>query len=118
MPRHYQRASLLCCTSAYEGFPNTFLEAWSHGLPIVSAFDPDGLIAERELGCIATTIPDLIAALDRVLNSRTDWLRYGQNGRRYCEQNHALEVVLSKFENVFDDVLAKVRHPRPVTSNC
>ncbi|MHC4166763.1 MAG: glycosyltransferase family 4 protein, partial [Planctomycetota bacterium] len=29
MPAYYRSSNILCCTSAYEGFPNTFLEAWS-----------------------------------------------------------------------------------------
>ncbi|OGP63586.1 MAG: group 1 glycosyl transferase, partial [Deltaproteobacteria bacterium RBG_13_47_9] len=48
----YQKARILCCTSDFEGFPNTFLEAWSYGLPIVSTVDPDNIIAEKGLGKI------------------------------------------------------------------
>ena len=36
---------MLLSTSDFEGFPNTFLEAWSVGLPIVSTFDPDTVFA-------------------------------------------------------------------------
>lgn len=38
----YRGAALLCCTSSLEGFPNTFLEAWSHGLPVVTTSTPTG----------------------------------------------------------------------------
>ena len=31
----YRRAACLCSTSLFEGFPNTFLEAWSQGRPVV-----------------------------------------------------------------------------------
>jgi glycosyltransferase involved in cell wall biosynthesis len=37
-----ENAACLCSTSDVEGFPNTFLEAWSHGVPVVSTIDPDG----------------------------------------------------------------------------
>ena len=49
----YRDAALLCSTSGYEGFPNVFLEAWSVGLPLVSSFDPDGVIARHGLGKVA-----------------------------------------------------------------
>ena len=43
-------AALFTHTSPAEGFPNAFLEAWSHGLPTVTCFDPDGIIAREHLG--------------------------------------------------------------------
>ncbi len=49
----YRSGTCLICTSDYEGFPNTFLEAWRCGLPIITTFDPDDLVADRELGIVS-----------------------------------------------------------------
>src|SRR5262249_9795948 len=38
----YATSRILCCTSRAEGFPTTFLESWSCGMPVVTCFDPDG----------------------------------------------------------------------------
>lgn len=44
-------AKALINTSPMEGFPNTFLEAWSLGTPVLSlTVDPDGVIQEHNLG--------------------------------------------------------------------
>ena len=97
----YKAASLMCCTSDFEGFPNTFLEAWSHGLPIVSTFDPDGLIAEKGLGVAADSISGLIDGVRLLLTSPNIWQRASQAAREYYVQNHTVEAVLPKFEKVF-----------------
>ena len=101
MPSFYQRAGCLCCTSDYEGFPNTFLEAWSHGLPIVTTVDPDGVVGKHRLGLVAHSVPELGAALYRLLNSPQDYLAMSRNAREYFTRNHSAEVVLARFERVF-----------------
>jgi glycosyltransferase involved in cell wall biosynthesis len=101
----YRGAACLCCTSDIEGFPNTFLEAWSLGLPVVSTFDPDDLIASRALGAAARDLPGLAAALRTLLNTPQQWLKASANGRRYYLENHTVETILPRFERVFLEVL-------------
>jgi glycosyltransferase involved in cell wall biosynthesis len=101
MPGIYRRACCLCCTSRFEGFPNTFLEAFSHGLPVVSTIDPDGLIARRRLGATANDIPALRSALRTLLSSPALWQEASANARRYYLENHTVEAVLPRFEDVF-----------------
>ncbi len=101
----YRRVDCLCCTSVYEGFPNTFLEAWSCGLPVVSTFDPDRLIARHNLGFSAQGAPDLIRSLCALRDSPELWNQVSLNARRYYLQNHAVEVAMPRFEAVFREVL-------------
>jgi len=103
-PRFYREAALLCCTSVFEGFPNTFLEAWSHAVPVVSTFDPDGLIAARRLGAVAKDVAGLIAAIEDLLASPQRYTQASRNARRYYLENHTVEAVMPRFEAVFVDV--------------
>ena len=110
--RYYKEASVMCCTSDFEGFPNTFLEAWSHGLPIVSTFDPDGLIAARDLGSIAGDVSGLAIALRNIVSNPVWWLEASRNARRYFTENHALESTMPRFEAVFIEAADKWRFER------
>jgi glycosyltransferase involved in cell wall biosynthesis len=105
----YLRASCLVCTSHAEGFPNTFLEAWSHGLPVVSTFDPDGLIAERGTGRAAADVAGLAAGLRELLSRPEEWRRASERSRRYYLDNHTLEASMPRFEAVFAELAAEDR---------
>jgi glycosyltransferase involved in cell wall biosynthesis len=102
--RFYRRAACLCCTSDHEGFPNTFLEAWSHGLPVVSRIDPDGLIAEQDLGRTAADVTGLGAAIRALLATPEAWRRASTAARSYYLENHLPEPAMARFERVFREV--------------
>ena len=57
--RYFDGASLLLNTSSVEGFPNTYLQAWSRGIPVVGTFDPNNLIAENDLGRAVSEVSDI-----------------------------------------------------------
>lgn len=100
----YGRAACLCCTSESEGFPNTFLEAWSHGLPVVSTFDPDRIIAENGLGGSASDIPSLIRELRSLVTDRKRWLAASSNARRYYAARYPVDQVMREYERLFLEV--------------
>lgn len=105
MPEFYQSSACLCCTSVLEGFPNTFLEAWSFGLPVVSTFDPDRLIAERRLGIAAEDAAGLAAGIQRLLLSSDEWRQCSTRARLYYAENHTLDAVMPRFVGIFLDAL-------------
>ena len=100
----YGRASVLCCTSRFEGLPNTFLEAWRCGLPVISTVDPDGLIASRGLGGVADNVPSLARGIRDLLSCPQRWRQASENARRYYLENHTVNVAMGRFETVLRDV--------------
>jgi glycosyltransferase involved in cell wall biosynthesis len=100
MPRFYRQASVLCCTSLYEGFPNTFLEAWSLGLPVVSTFDPDGVIARHGIGWTTDTVDGVVEHLTRAAASPEAWRAASAAAKRYCRENHTPEASASRLEQI------------------
>jgi glycosyltransferase involved in cell wall biosynthesis len=110
IPNLYRGAVCLCCTSIHEGFPNTFLEAWSQGLPVVSTFDPDGLIAERQLGGVGETAEDILAAIRRLMQSPEEWLAASRRGHAYYTENHLPANVVPRFEVLFREMVGQAHH--------
>lgn len=106
MPEMYRQTTVLCCTSDNEGFPNTFLEAWSWGVPVVSTFDPDNLIARNRLGLAAST-DTLPQALQQVCGEEAIHGEMSANARKYYLQNHQLDTAMSRFEQLFLQTIGK-----------
>lgn len=105
VPEFYRMAKIMCCTSDFEGFPNTFLEAWSYGLPIVSTFDPDGIIAKNGLGAVREDVPRLVVGIRNILNSPDLWRVASLAARKYYVENHTLDGAMRRFERVFLDAV-------------
>ncbi|MBN2589422.1 MAG: glycosyltransferase family 4 protein [Sedimentisphaerales bacterium] len=98
--KYYQQCDILCCTSAYEGFPNTFLEAWAIGMPVVTTFDPDGVVSANNLGWIAQDVEGIVKTLQRIIQSPEIWKKASTSARQYYLANHTPEVCLPKFEKL------------------
>jgi glycosyltransferase involved in cell wall biosynthesis len=93
----YCNACLLCCTSIYEGFPNTFLEAWSVGLPVISTFDPDQIIARKKLGQPAFSVEEICAGITAFVKDSRRWQEASSAARTYYNTHHAIDAAMSIF---------------------
>ena len=98
--KYYENAHLLCCTSDFEGFPNTFLEAWSLGLPVVSTVDPDGVIVANGLGWVAQGVEEIIIHLKDISQSPENWTKASRAARQYYLAHHTPEKCLAAFERL------------------
>ncbi len=98
----YRQAALLCCTSELEGFPTTFLEAWSCGLPVLTTFDPAGVVATHGLGEVAADLPDFIARLQRLLAAPESLAPLAAAAGRHFEANHSVEAVCRQFRQMLE----------------
>ncbi len=101
---HFRRSACLCCTSAIEGFPNTFLEAWSFGVPVLSTFDPDGVLERHRLGWFAADVADLPALLRTLMREASLRRQAGSAAREHFLTHHTIDAVLPRVEAVLHEV--------------
>jgi glycosyltransferase involved in cell wall biosynthesis len=92
----------LCCTSIYEGFPNTFLEAWSQGRPVISSFDPDSLIQRKGLGSFVRSVNQMVTSIEALRSEEDLWRRQSDNCLKYYSSRHFIDMAMPRFELAFD----------------
>jgi len=100
---YFSRAKLFLNTSDSEGFPNSFLQAWVRGVPVVSFFDPDGLIASKGLGISVNTQKDFKDALSGLLAQDDKRLRIGQRARQFVTDRYGSQTIVREYERLIQD---------------
>jgi glycosyltransferase involved in cell wall biosynthesis len=79
------RARVLVSTSETEGFPNTYLQAWSHGTPVVAFIDPQQLIGRYGLGIAVSDAQALREAIEKLAGDTGEWHAASARSRRYID---------------------------------
>lgn len=101
--QYYKNAKLLVNTSDYEGFPNTFLEAWRYETPIVSLFfDLDGLLSSNEVGMFSGNMDQLACDVRRLRGENELRSRMGAAGRKLVNERYSISSVAKEYESVFE----------------
>ena len=106
--RYFDGASLLLSTSAIEGFPNTFLQAWSRGIPTVSSFDPDHRIAENRLGKVFSSADQVDDCLEPLLRSS---VQRRERVQQYFESRFTPQQYVDRLTAIVE--AGPVRHDEP-----
>lgn len=99
----YQGAFALCCTSLIEGFPTTFLEAWKLGVPVVTTFDPDGVVAESGAGAAATTVAECVQALKALRDDDTGYKSASLAGLQLYRARFSPEAIMNQYLELLND---------------
>jgi len=90
-------SKILACTSEFEGFPNTFLQAWANDIPVISTVDPSNVITTYNLGIVIETEDDLQKQIRNLLQNNQLYEKMKQNIHTYFATNHAADTNLSKL---------------------
>ena len=99
--RHFDAARVFVNTSDYEGFPNTFLQSWSRGIPTVSFCDTGSNVFGDRVVNVAEDMNHMEALIERLMLNESFWLKTGRRARECYERFHTPEAVVSKYERLF-----------------
>lgn len=98
-------AALLVHTSPLEGFPNIFLEAWSHGVPTVTAVDPDGVVERHHMGEVVGSVEEFTEAVGALMANPAIRRTLGERAREYVERHHGPDRTYEPLAALLDRVI-------------
>jgi glycosyltransferase involved in cell wall biosynthesis len=105
-------SSVLVNTSDSEGFPNTFIQAWLRGIPVVSLkIDPDDIIMKNNLGFVCGDNLNIASKKIRLLTQDEDlWNEYSHRCYRYAASNFNIQHSVKRMIRIIGDSLSKNEH--------
>ena len=98
----FATARVFVNTSAYEGFPNTFVQATLHGVPIVSwVVNPDRVLTDQRVGfCADGSFDHLVSSVRRLSLDERLYEDYARRARTYGVEYHSLERSVSQLKEL------------------
>ena len=98
------KPGILINTSVYEGFSNTFVQAWMRKVPVISMnSDPNATLSVHKLGFLTPTMDELVEKTALLLENDSLRREIGEKARCYAIESYSLEqnmpILLSLLEN-------------------
>lgn len=102
---YYRKATVFVNTSDYEGFPNTFLEAWRYETPVVSLYySLDDILDEKDVGIHSGSMDNLIDDVSDLHENEDFRGRLGRNGRELVKREYSIKKSANKYQRVISRI--------------
>jgi glycosyltransferase involved in cell wall biosynthesis len=104
---HYlSRGHILVNTSRYEGFSNTFVQAWIRKVPVVSlTVDPDQVLVKENIGFKSETFEKLCQDVKTLIDDAAMRERMGEKALHYARNNHSIQKMVFSANRLIDSLI-------------
>jgi len=99
--RYFSRTKIFVNTSDTEGFPNTFLQSWIHGVPVVSFFDPDGIIRRNGLGFAPESLDEMAQMVVDLISREAKRQEISLLAQEYAIEHYSPRSNVNEYIRVF-----------------
>ena len=103
---YFDRARVVVNTSLNEGMPNTFLQAWSRGVPTLAFVDPGTQLDGEPVHLQAATVGEMASGIERLFADPLLHARASARCRQYFERTHSVAQVVTHYEALLDRLAA------------
>jgi len=99
---YFRFAQVYVNTSEFEGFPNTFLEAWRYATPVVSLNHSvdHGFSNNNRAGIVSQSQGKLFKDVRNLLNNTDLRRRYGENGRKLVNDRYSIKRISNRYNSI------------------
>ena len=110
------RAHVYVNTSQFEGFANTFIQAWMREVAVISLHvNPDGVFEREGVGVHAGSEDELMRAVRQLIVDAALRGSYTSRGLRYAMRSHSMQNVQRLIE-LIDAGASQLRAPGAATA--
>ena len=94
---YFNRARVFANTSRYEGFPNTFLQAWARGVPTVSFVDTGSRDALQPVYAVVRDVCEAAREISRLMLDDDHWRAASSRCRTHYWAHHSMSSVTARY---------------------
>ncbi|MGH8201226.1 MAG: glycosyltransferase family 4 protein [Steroidobacteraceae bacterium] len=110
VPQHrvgafFERARVHVSTSETEGFPNTFVQAWSRGTPVVTFLDPERMVSRNGMGAVVSDAQGLHTAIASLGGDSSAWQAASASSARYFDEHFDESQLVSAYMEAFSSLM-------------
>lgn len=102
----FDHARLVLNTSASEGMPNIFLQAWARGVPTVAFIDVAAHLADGPVYPVAADVDAAVREIEALHTDTDHWQHASNRCRSYFATHHGTDGVLARYGELFDRLMA------------